>query len=361
MKLNEYFEEYAFNSLQKQQLRDADKKGLDLEIIADPRYDWEQMQELIIGMEQGLDITVYADFLIHSDQMKEIRERLYEESGKYDEHKNVQRQKKMKLYSISAILIVLLFTGIFIAYSNKDKLMLYVENISLELSTDKVVIGTGEVFNAIDYIESYDQRYEVTLPDNIDTSKPATYQLIYSITNTKKVTTKTLIVEVIDKTAPVITLSTVQIDINAADELNPKEYVVEVTDNITSNLLDSLTYRVENIGENHNRVIYTVFDDAGNEATATLDVFIKTTVIQIPSTNTSSNDNSNNINQSSNENSITVGSNNESITKYFYFSDGYDGTSAYNSCVSEGQQYSNYRCSPITDSNGIYIGYQLET
>ena len=65
-KLDNILSTYSYDARQKNQLRLADEKGLDIDIIKDPKYDWEQMREIVLAMEFGLDPAP----LFHQKQWK---------------------------------------------------------------------------------------------------------------------------------------------------------------------------------------------------------------------------------------------------------------------------------------------------
>lgn len=54
--------------------------------------------------------------------------------------------------------------------------------------------------------------------------------------------------------------------------------------------------------------------------------------------------------------------NDSKITKYFLFSDGYTMNNVVDACASELKKLNRAgRCTPLTDSTGIYLGMKLET
>ena len=94
-KLDELLNQYSWNNLQIQQLRMADKKGLDLSYF-DPRFDWEQLREIRQCLEDGLDPSFLLDRHINSDSMKRSREAIYEASGTFLKNKEIAKAHKRK-------------------------------------------------------------------------------------------------------------------------------------------------------------------------------------------------------------------------------------------------------------------------
>lgn len=68
-KLDEVLSTYAYDTRQKNQLRMADEKGLNLDMMKNPLYDWEQMREIALAMEYGLDPSPLCDPTISSESM----------------------------------------------------------------------------------------------------------------------------------------------------------------------------------------------------------------------------------------------------------------------------------------------------
>lgn len=88
-KLDELLSTYAYDTRQKNQLRMADEKGLDLDMIKNPLYDWEQMREIALAMEYGLDPSPLCDPTISSESMENIRIHLFENQGVFENAKAV--------------------------------------------------------------------------------------------------------------------------------------------------------------------------------------------------------------------------------------------------------------------------------
>ena len=72
MKLDELLETYAYNPQQKNQLKKANKKGLELSYLQDPRLDWEQMREIAVALEYGVDPSSFCNPDIPAENMEDI-------------------------------------------------------------------------------------------------------------------------------------------------------------------------------------------------------------------------------------------------------------------------------------------------
>ena len=74
--LREKYRQMNFNSLQITQILDGQEKGLDTSVYEDNRFDWEQMEQIKLGLEEGLRITYYAYPDIPVAEMRKIRSTL---------------------------------------------------------------------------------------------------------------------------------------------------------------------------------------------------------------------------------------------------------------------------------------------
>ena len=137
-KLDNLLSTYAYDSRQKNQLILADQKGIDIDIIKDPRYDWQQMREIALAMEYGLDPSPLCDHDISSESMDNIRIHLFENQGIFEDARAEISLKRAKITLIIIFLTVFIFTSIAIIYANKDYLLALYEDIHLELTVDQV-------------------------------------------------------------------------------------------------------------------------------------------------------------------------------------------------------------------------------
>ena len=96
-KLDNLLSTYAYDSRQKNQLILADQKGIDIDIIKDPRYDWQQMREIALALEYGLDPSPLCDPDISSESMENIRIHLFENQGIFEDARAEVSLKRAKI------------------------------------------------------------------------------------------------------------------------------------------------------------------------------------------------------------------------------------------------------------------------
>lgn len=273
--LEEILNRYAWSSQQKNQLRIAYKKGLDIEKLANPKYDWEQLREIIICMEYDIDPSPLLNPGIESEDMEKIREHLFQLHGIYDKENEAILQKRVKriIWTISACF---LFLGvIFMVYINRDYIALYFDSIELELVSDQIELGLSEKFRPMDYIKRYDDMFDLSIP-KADWDSPGQYIVQYTLANSVKKTKKVLIVNVIDDIPPIIKLKQDSIILMQGEAFNALDYIESVQDNIDGDLIDKVSFTTIDITKiGMHSVTYTVSDAQGNQAIATLHVYIQ--------------------------------------------------------------------------------------
>lgn len=195
----------------------------------------------------------------------------------------------------------------------------------------------------------------------------------------------TNIPEVKDEIAPVIILSTNNIEIIEGGDVDYLKYIESVIDDKDGDLLENIIYEeidTSVIGEQ--KIIYTVSDSSGNTSQEIIivNVLKKEEPVETPKENTSSNkvetpkkeeskpSNNNNTSNNTTTPKPEPPSNNENqnnqstdkIIKYFLFKDGYTMLNVSEVCAAELKKTNRTGiCSPIQDENGIYLGMKLET
>jgi|AKZA01.1.fsa_nt_gi hypothetical protein len=273
--LEEILNRYAWSSQQKNQLRIAYKKGLDIAKLANPKFDWEQLREIIICMEYDVDPSPLLNPSIDSEDMEKIRLHLFQIHGIYDKEKEAILQKRLKriIWTISAGFI---FLGvIFMVYINRDYIALYFDSIELELVSDQIELGLSDKFKPMDYIKRYDDSFNLSIP-KADWDSPGQYIVQYTLENAVKKIKRTLIVNVFDDIPPIIILKQESIILMQGEAFNALDYIESVHDNIDGNLIDKVNYTTIDITKlGMHTVTYTVSDTQGNQAIATLDVYIQ--------------------------------------------------------------------------------------
>lgn len=175
-----------------------------------------------------------------------------------------------------------------------------------------------------------------------------------------------------DTEKPIITLKAKQISIYQNDTINYSEYIESAIDNKDGNITQNIKYNTidtSQIGEFE--IIYSVQDEAKNEATEKIQVIIiekkdeNTETASSTNSNKKENDKSSSSNNTKQQNSSgttsTQKSNKTTKTKDFLFADGYDMNTvskAANDYIDanggRGEAY------PIRDDEGIIIGMRVK-
>ena len=275
-KLDEVLSTYAYDTRQKNQLRMADEKGLNLDMMKNPLYDWEQMREIALAMEYGLDPSPLCDPTISSESMENIRIHLFENQSVFENAKAEVSLKKTKIIVIILTVLIILCLILSILYINKDYLLALCEDVELELIDDNIILSFGQEFHPIDYVKSYNKENKLILPATQEMNKLTDYEYIYEVDNGVKSIQKTLIVTVIDDQPPVIHLKQNDVTILQGDDFDVLDYIADVSDNYDNLSLENIHYEINDISQVGNfTVLYSVTDSSGNEASNTLNVKVE--------------------------------------------------------------------------------------
>lgn len=291
-KLDNILSTYSYEARQKNQLRLADEKGLDIDIIKNPRYDWEQMREIALAMEFGLDPAPLCNPNISSEAMENIRIHLFENQGIYENAKADIHLKRTRVLTIIIVIALLLFSIAALLYAKKDYIMAYYEDIDLILIDDHITLSYGDTFHPIDYVKEYDEKNTITLPKLQKMDQLTDYEYVYEVSNGVKTVTKTLIVTVIDDQKPTINLKQEEVTLTQGDTFNPLDYVASVNDNYSKLKKEDITFEgnVDTSQQGKFTFRYILKDSSNNKTTATLNITIKekpTSINQSPNTNNS--------------------------------------------------------------------------
>lgn len=291
-KLDNILLTYSYDARQKNQLRLADEKGLDIDIIKDPQYDWQQMREIALAMEYGLDPSPLCDPDISSESMENIRRHLFENQGVYENAKVDIHLKRTRIITIIIVISLLLSSIAAILYAKKDYIMAYYEDIDLVLADDHITLSYGDTFHPIDYVKEYDEKNTITLPKLQKMDQLTDYEYVYEVSNGVKTVSKVLIVTVIDDQIPSINLKQQEVTLAQGDVFNPLDYVASVNDNYSKITKEDITFEgdVETNQQGKFTFQYILKDSSNNKTTATLNVTVKEKpkpVNQSPNTNNS--------------------------------------------------------------------------
>lgn len=173
--------------------------------------------------------------------------------------------------------------------------------------------------------------------------------------------------EKLDLVAPILTLNKDSIEITEGDEIDYKSYIESAIDDVDGDITNKVLYfEIDTTKVGENIITYYVLDSSNNMSKKELKVIIKEQEKELPETNNkpveeAKPNNNINSNTSSNEpqNKSEI---KEKITKYFLFSDGYTMSDVVDACANELKKIGVAgTCTPLTDSNGIYLGMKLET
>lgn len=276
-KLDELLSTYAYDARQKNQLRMAEEKGLDLDMIKNPLYDWEQMREIALAMEYGLDPSPLCDPTISSESMENIRIHLFENQGVFENAKAEVSLKKTKIIAIILTVLIILCLILSILYINKDYLLALCEDVELELTEDSITLSFGQEFHPMDYVKSYNKENKLILPAPQEMNKLTDYEYIYEVDNGVKSIQKTLIVTVIDDQPPVIQLKQNDVTIIQGDDFDALDYITDISDNYDNLSLKDIHYEINgDISQVGNfTVLYSVTDSSGNETSEILNINVE--------------------------------------------------------------------------------------
>lgn len=241
-KLDNILSTYSYDARQKNQLRLADEKGLDIDIIKDPRYDWEQMREIALAMEYGLDPSPLCNPTISSEAMENIRIHLFENQGVYENAKADIHLKRTRIITIIIVITLLLSSIAALLYAKKDYIRAYYEDIDLVLTDDHITLSYGDTFHPIDYVKQYDEKNTITLPKLQKMDQLTDYEYVYEVSNGVKTVNKVLIVTVIDDQKPTINLKQEEAALTQGDTFNPLDYVASVNDNYSKLTKEDITF-----------------------------------------------------------------------------------------------------------------------
>ncbi len=359
-KLDNILLTYSYDARQKNQLRLADEKGLDIDIIKDPKYDWQQMREIALAMEFGLDPAPLCNPNISSEAMENIRIHLFENQGVYENARAEVSLKRAKITSIIVFMTFFILATLAIIYANKDYLLALYEDIHLKLTVDQVQLSYGEEFHPSDFVKYYDKKNQLILPEIQKMNRLTDYEYIYEVSNGIKSVKKTLIVKVVDDKPPVITLKQSNVVLVQGSSFDAMDYLSDVNDNY-----DKLTKKEVNVDSDVDMtkggkftVLYSLSDSSGNKTTETLVVEVKRK--PLPQSDTTNKNQSKLPNEGINENIKAIPD-----SKIFYIRDyNYD----IESCKKEAISYMNksLKSSGATygelqpyQENGVTVGYKV--
>ena len=280
--LREKYRQMNFNSLQITQILDGQEKGLDTSVYEDNRFDWEQMEQIKLGLEEGLRITYYAYPDIPVAEMRKIRSTLKkekeQESDSPEKRKTLIKGASSLLMAAGVVFITAILIGIIFMF--KDRVMLSVQDLSLVLKEEEITLDFQQQFNAADYIESYTKgnSIELILPEEVDTSVLGSQSVTYSLTNGAKTISRNLIINVVDREPPVLKLKYSKVTLHDYDSFEGLQFIETATDNCDGDLTESVSFGSLDRDLEKQKIHYSVSDSSGNLSETDLLVVIDETL-----------------------------------------------------------------------------------
>ncbi len=344
----------GYTAQQQYQLKLAQRQGLDTTLLENNALTYSQMEVLRNALQEGIDISSFCFPQIPLDEMKRQVELAEEKQHIVDIAKEEYHQSKLKTIMLVLVILFVILTSGYLIYSNRVFLSAYFNTPKIVMKKDKIDYKLSEPFNYMDYLDSYDKEYELTVKGNDKLNSVGEHKISYCQSNGVRETCKFLYVNVLDDISPKIKLSKSKTTIDSNSDFSPSSYILEATDNIDGDLTKSVTWSKFDPSKDTQEIIFQVTDNAGNTAKEVLIVTVKKQTPIIVQEPTSSQGN----NQSSDSDKPTTSppsSSNESGG--FYHIDNYASfDEAMNACLAEINGRSGM-CVPIAE-NDIYIGYQ---
>ena len=365
----EKYKEQAFSLEVWHLIKKAIDDDIDVEGIADTRYDYFQIEQLLIARRNGMDITPIADPSLSAETMQRIREHIFEEMGIYDEYyENVRRKWLNNIVRIMCIFIFVIGTASLI-YIFRSDIEAYFATLTLNLSTKEITIEAGESFDPFEYIEKYseDAIIKIEGENKVNTKQVGTYTVTYIISNGKKEEKYQMLIRVKDTTPPNLQLKQSHLVLEEGSNIEPLDYVENAYDLCDGDLTKQVTYR----WSSNNSIVYKVKDSSNNEIDAKLEIEWKEKPkIETQATPKKEESVQENISSSKplveqieqhQTQEITVTAQNRKLP----FEEGKTFEDTHQVCVSLGTQAlqngqaNSYECNVYADANGIAIGYDL--
>ena len=355
------YELKGYNSQQLRQIEDGLNNGVDITGYVDPRFDWMQMEQIKLGLIEDLDVSIYADASIPASQMEHIREKRKIESGRTEIQEHEIKQTRIRSWAwrfrLAAILLFIAIVGFY----GWHYYSLLTQPLFIEFTEPEVTIEYGQTFLPSKYIKDYTEtdNVELVMPESMKMDAIGDQTMIYQIKNGYKTETFELTVHIVDTQAPVITLNTHDVTLTKGEEVfAAKAYIVNASDNVDGDITDQIHIDVKD-DQIDQTVVYSSRDSSGNESTEKLElhwkdppepevVYIETPVYINESTSTGSG-----------AMESTIVNENNHGTQNYMFADGYDLDSGYSACAAAMSAIGQGTCIPLTNDQGLYIGYQL--
>lgn len=188
----------------------------------------------------------------------------------------ISRTAKVILIILIIILCICMGASIYFRHYIFD----FISNPQVVLSSNTITLEVNSELNPEKYIIGDTSAYTYTVDglNTVNTKKLGKYTITYNSKNLIKSNSVTLIIKVVDTTAPEITLTEDALKLvrgTDTDNFNAKNYLKEVKDNYSKaeNIKIDFTNTL-NFDNDEVEVLYSATDEAGNIATAKLSIIV---------------------------------------------------------------------------------------
>ena len=293
MELNDY-KRRGFLPFCIEEIRLAYKTGIDPELIEEYMnnrdFDNLQLRQIRLGLEKDLDVSAYARTSMPSDEMEQIRLRLWKEKENRDlekeENEKLEKQKvkgevnKMRLHNTVSVLRIIMILGVLAVLTavlifGRRVYEIWNEDLYIIFNTEKAVLEYEDSFIPESYIKEYSESDNtMIIYPSFSADELGDYFVTYQLSNGLKTVRKELKIAVVDTTPPVIILKQKEIRLTReVDEFDPEDYISEISDNCDEDpelTVDELDWDLD-----EQEIIYRVSDASGNKEEAVLRVSVE--------------------------------------------------------------------------------------
>ena len=293
MELNDY-KKRGFLPFCIEEIRLAYKAGIDPKLIEkymnDRDFDNMQLRQIRLGLEENLDVSAYARTSMPSDEMEQIRLRLWKERESRDHEKEekdkLEKQKvkgevnRTRLHNTVSFLRIIMIIGVIALLAGvflfgRRIYEVWNKDLYIVFKTETVVLEYKDPFVPEDYVEEYSQTDNIMIIyPSFSADELGDYTVIYQLSNGLKTIKEELKIRVVDTTPPVIRLKEEEIKlIRDVDQCDPEDYIKEISDNYDEDpkiSIDKLDWDLD-----EQEISFQVFDSSGNRTEAVLHVYIE--------------------------------------------------------------------------------------
>lgn len=352
----------GYTAQQQYQLKLAQRQGLDTTLLENPELTYQQMEVLRKALQEGIDITGFCRPTTPLEEMKRQIELAEDNQHIIDIAKQEYHQSRIKTVAILFVVIASIISVFYLLYANKNFLIAYFNAPEIKLINDNIDLKMSESFNEMKYVASYDNDYELEISGTENLTTVGQHQVNYCQNNGVREACAYLYVNVIDDIAPTLKLDYAKMTLEENDDFNAYSHILSAVDNVDGDLIKEVSWTNFDPSKETQEIIYTVKDQAGNEASQTLSITLKKQApVIIQGSNSVNTGNSSQSGQSSpNGGSGSSGVAGNAYNGKFYDVNVYGSfENALNACAKDIQGH-NGQCVPVQDEDGINTGYQAK-